>query len=328
MSGLGLDVGDADVFLAQLPIRKFTTTLENSNEFRDNECGDTSTASPRASTASVNGSRVVQIECGESDPPEASKQESTPGERLLAAQEMIVGQTSSREATSGQVPLSNCKTYVSKCEAPACELPRITPRPTSSEGVRRSPHDRAITMAPMMRARHMDILDLQYAHKHSTHMDARSAPGKRISNVTTRRSTCSYGRAQSARGQVAPKSKGCDIARGSGRRAPSSRGRLASKSVACEKENTPGGRNSGPRQTCIGFKDAIEDEVQQEAMGPKGVMPLLRGQVKVQAEAARCVVDKVAREARLKDQFKVQPPSCPRSKTRGRSDEHMLQRFR
>lgn len=316
MLGLGLHVGDADAFFAQLPIRKFTTTLEDSNEFRNDECGDTSTPSPSptASAASVHRSPVVQIQY------ELSSPTGTAGETLLTAQEMIVGQTSSREEPSPLVPPRRAsEPCVSKCDVPV--LPRITPRPTSSEGVRRSPHDRAIMMAPMLRARHMDLLDMQYIRECSA--DTRSALGKRIGNAMPRRSSAGY-RAQSARGRVALNNHAGDMACGS----QSARGRSVSKGVVCEKENTPGSRNSGPGQACTGSKEAVEDTLQQRPLGPKAVMPLVKGQMKVQAEAARREADKVARDARLKDQFRVQPPSCQRSKTRGRSDRHMLQRFR
>jgi len=58
--------------------------------------------------------------------------------------------------------------------APLPSLPsdgRLPPRPKSTTGVRQSPYQQADMMAPMMRARHMEILDEQYLKGHGSAAD-------------------------------------------------------------------------------------------------------------------------------------------------------------
>lgn len=233
-----------------------------------------------------------------------------------------MGQAPSRELAPTPLPVKTCEPVVS-----SCPLPRIPARPNSAGGVRRTTarrnthpetHDTAITMAPMLRARHMALLDLQYLNECTSETDAKTAFGKPTSCARPSRSTSSHGRAQSARDHVASKGAAGGPTSGNQRRTQSSRGCLASKSAACESAH--GSQNAAHQRKSIGCQNAV----QRRPLGPKTVMPLVKGQMKVQAECVRREADKVARngqEARLKEQHRSQPSSYVRGKSKGRSNK-------
>lgn len=209
--------------------------------------------------------------------------EPTCSERLITAQETLEGQACSHDPTddpkSGYTGPS-APSFV----PPSRHLQRITPPPKSesARGVRRSPHERATTMAPMLRARHMDILDQRYLEDCGT-----SAPGDR------------------------------SCVRAPGR---SSSVRHAKNSAG---ESTAVSHRPSSRQQSRGPKPATWDTAPQRLIGPKAVMPLVKGQLRIQAEAKRSEADKVARDAKLKEQFRSRVPrssSCVRAKSKGRSD--------
>lgn len=229
-----------------------------------------------------------------------------------------MGRAPSPQVTPTPPPVKTCE-----LDVPSCPLPRITARPNSAGRARRTAarrktlpetHDTAITMAPMLRARHMALLDLQYLNECTPETDAKTAFGKPTSFARPSRSTSSHGRFQSARGHVASKGAAEGPTPGNQRRPQSSRGCLASKRAACE--GTPGSQNAAPQRKSIGCQNAV-----QRRLGP---MPLVKGQMKVQAECVRRDADKVARntrEARLKEQYRSQPSSYVRGKSRGRSNK-------
>merc|ERR1719183_441989 len=205
-------------------------------------------------------------------------------EEFLTAEEMVKGQACSREAPLCQKPAATCAPGSSVFAPPSRQVHQITPPPKSAPGVRRSPHDRAITMAPMLRAKHMDILDKQYINDRSARADVESS-------ARPQRSSSSNAGARS------------------------SRGRAVSKGSAHQRDRS--------RQKSCGPNAAAEEDVtQQRPLGPKAVMPLVRGQLRVQAEAARRDADKVAREARLKEYFRSRPSGCQRSKSQDRSSKY------
>jgi len=132
------------------------------------------------------------------------------------------------------------------------------PRPRSITSARQTPQKPPLMMAPMLRARHMEILDQQYLNDTDARPEARSAQRCRAS---TR-----HGRTQSA----GPP----------GRRV----------TTTCSK---------GPSQ---------------RQLGPKAVMPMIKGWARIRAEFAQREVDKEKREARLKEQFRSKL-STPRGAT-------------
>lgn len=162
---------------------------------------------------------------------------------------------------------------VRKEEAPGkVFVPRApsAPRPKSASGVRRCMRGRPITMAPMLRAKHMDLLDQQYLKD----IDVRLAP----KSARSCRSPCR------------------------GRRAKSSDARFVTSQAATKS-----------------VAKGCQDKSQQRPLGPRAVMPLLKGQLKIQAEAAQREEDKEKREAKLKEQFRLRPPARPRILSRGRT---------
>lgn len=72
-----------------------------------------------------------------------------------------------RKASPPDVPLARRPVSAPSCTSNG----RLTPRPKSTTGVRQSRYNQANVMAPMMRGRHMEILDEQYLKDHSARAD-------------------------------------------------------------------------------------------------------------------------------------------------------------
>lgn len=174
------------------------------------------------------------------------------------------------------------------CRAPvdvgvAGNLPSPPPKSLAA-GARRSPGAGALAMVPMLRAQHMDLLDEQYLKDHFVRADA---PG-----AGRRRSVSSSGRAPSSKGRPAT---------------------AAEPRRECHAHvNDPTGEGSAAnRRGCS----------QPRLLGPKAVMPSIKGQLHVRAAAARREAERDAREARLKEQYRSRPTSCTRAKSQPRSSK-------
>lgn len=211
-------------------------------------------------------------------------------------------------------PVDACKVFVPPLRQGRC----TSPPPKSGAGVRRSPREQAQAMVPMMRVKHMEFLDEQYLKDVDIRPDtSRSASGARISKsaAAAKRKEIEmapmlrarhmelldeqYLKDAGVRPDTSRSASGARTARAAAKsRQKSSQGR-PSTLHSLPSESAPVSRNSDPH--C-------------RPLGPKAVMPLLKGRLKVEADTAQREAERKARDERLKEQFRLRPSSRSRSK--------------
>jgi hypothetical protein len=147
--------------------------------------------------------------------------------------------------------------------------------PARRTNSRRPKHERAITMVPMLRAQHMDILDAQYLND----PDVRSLADKR-------------------------------------KRRPSCAGRLehTKSRTSGQVENSQGDINLK-----ISPSNCRHASQTPRQLGPNAIMPVVKGRLQLQAQAAKHEIRKDAREARLREQFRSKLSVVARPKSQARN---------
>lgn len=168
---------------------------------------------------------------------------------------------------------------------PPRQVDVCAPPPKSAAGARQSPHERAHTMVPMLRARHMKLLDDQYLNDRDVRMVG-ADENRRRSN-----SRCGPSCAPAQR-RKSRFSLPIDIQRGSAAEASAKR---------------PPSGSSGS---------------QSHRARPKVVMPPVKGQIKTQAESAQreldigvCAMNRMKSKGRLRSRS----GATPRPKSQARS---------
>lgn len=228
----------------------------------------------------------------------------------------LAGHTSCQDSTPPQEPMDTCQPDLDRvpdCSVSAiaaCKAVPLTP-PKSVTGARRSSHERANAMVPMLRAKHMGFLDEQYLKD----SDARPS----VSSARVYRSASRGRRAQSCRSRPSTamvpmlRARHMDLldeqylndpdARPSSARVPRSSS-CGPRAQSCKRRPATSGN--------LPERKEVHSQHQQRLLGPKAVMPLVKGRLKVQAETAQREADKEKREAKLKEQFRSRPSTRPR----------------
>jgi hypothetical protein len=251
--------------------------------------------------------------------------------RPWAADKRGAGLPSQEETESPGIDSVRVKEQASVGRAPGNEV--FAPPPRRSK-TRHSPRGEANAMVPMLRVKHMHLLDEKYLKDVDARPEGRpNAGARRMSKHDTPRNPSEVvAMAPMLRAQhmelldqqylkdagVKHSSSGRDSARTS---RPPSRARM-SRSSSRTRSARPSSRTKGavvqqiptPREPAtIAAVGACA--AQQRPLGPKAVMPSVKGHLKLLAESATREADRCARERRLKEQFRKRPSSCMRSKS-------------